>query len=276
MTAKVPPGDRADSRGEAVEPVEEVDHVHDGDDPDDGQRLAHPRRQLVDAEEREREVVDPDAGGDRDRGGADLPAELLPPARPRKSSIAPTAVATVAPSRSPRTVREVEERERGDDDPEEEREAAEPRDGIRWTRRSSGLVDGAEAPRHRCRPPGVSSNDDDEREPGAVEHLEVVARARARALLRPVQPVAGVAEARDDEAALVEPAVEARRRRCARPGTRRAPARPLRRGDEADQRHRARARLLDRSIAATLELPVASIGSSTITSRSPRSSGSFT
>ena len=52
--------DRAHACGEPVEPVEEVDHVHDRDDPDHGQRLADPRRQLVDADEREREVVDPD------------------------------------------------------------------------------------------------------------------------------------------------------------------------------------------------------------------------
>ena len=49
------------------------------DDPDDRQRHADPRGQLVDAEEREREAVDPDPEARRDRGGGDLAGELLPP-----------------------------------------------------------------------------------------------------------------------------------------------------------------------------------------------------
>ena len=77
-----PRGDRADARGEAVQPVEEVDHVHHRDDARDGQRRADPRRQLVHADDRERELVHPDAEADGDRCGEDLAAELLPPAQP--------------------------------------------------------------------------------------------------------------------------------------------------------------------------------------------------
>ena len=43
-----PARDRGDARSEPVEPVEEVDHVHDRDDPDHGQRHPDPRRERVD------------------------------------------------------------------------------------------------------------------------------------------------------------------------------------------------------------------------------------
>ena len=43
ITEKVTPAIAADPGGEAVEPVEEVDHVHHRDDPEHGQRPAHPR-----------------------------------------------------------------------------------------------------------------------------------------------------------------------------------------------------------------------------------------
>ena len=115
----------------------------------DRQRHADPRGELVDAEEREREVVDPDAEGDGIAAASDLAAELLPPGRPRKSSIAPTAVATAAPSRMPRTRRrEVEERERRDEDPEEDREPAEPRDRAPVDPRARPGVDDAEQAGH--------------------------------------------------------------------------------------------------------------------------------
>ena len=71
-------GDPADAGGEAVHPVEEVDHVHDGDDPENGQRHTDRRRKVHRAEEREREVVDPDAEEKWDRRGDELPGELAP------------------------------------------------------------------------------------------------------------------------------------------------------------------------------------------------------
>jgi hypothetical protein len=71
--------DRRHARGEAVEPVEEVDHVHDRDDPEDREGHPDPVRQRVDAEDREREAVHPNPEAHRYRCGCDLAAELLPP-----------------------------------------------------------------------------------------------------------------------------------------------------------------------------------------------------
>ena len=68
--------DRAEAGGQAVHPVDEVHDVGDRDDPEDGDRI---RRwaQVVDADERQRHVVDRDVparerdgdGGDRDLAG---------------------------------------------------------------------------------------------------------------------------------------------------------------------------------------------------------------
>ena len=80
ITENVDARDRADTRGEPVEPVEEVDHVHDGDDPEHGQRHADPRRQRrATPTNGNVKLCDPDAEAGRDRGGEHLPAELLPP-----------------------------------------------------------------------------------------------------------------------------------------------------------------------------------------------------
>ena len=69
-------GDPAHAGREAVQPVEEVHHVHDGDDEEDRERHADPGGQVDDAEEREREAVDPDAERRRDRGRDELAGEL--------------------------------------------------------------------------------------------------------------------------------------------------------------------------------------------------------
>ena len=85
----------------------------------------------TDAEEREREVVDPDAEDGRDRGGDELAGEL----RPRRE---PAEVVDRADDRRDRRAEqdaaglagEVEERERRNEDPEEDREPAEPRNRV--------------------------------------------------------------------------------------------------------------------------------------------------
>ena len=96
------------------------------------------------------------------------------------------------------------------------------------------------------------------------------ARRRTRprpALLRAEHPVAGVAEARDDVAVVVEVAVDGRRddrpRRDAPPASARSPrARRAGTGTGCP----ARPASLSRSTAAAEELPVASIGSTTMVS----------
>ena len=187
--------DGAHAGGEPVEPVEEVDHVHDGDDPDDGQRLAHPRRELVHADERERETVDPDAGGDRDRRSADLTGELLPPEE--AAEVVDRADGRGdgrAEQEAAHLVREVDERERRDDDPEEEGEAAELGDDPLVDTPLARPVDDAEEARDVA-DDRRQQQDDDEREPGAVEDFPVRSQL-VEHLLGPVQAIAGVAEAR--------------------------------------------------------------------------------
>ena len=148
---------------------------------------------------------------------------------------------------------QVEERERRDEDPEEERDAAEPRHGARWTRRASpGSSTTPRMPRERGRPPGVRSDDDARsasRKPQRTSGLSRKRRATSRRqrLLRAVQAVARVAEARDDVAVLVQARGRSRRDDDLDVGMLGVHALdPLGRGDEADQRDRARARVLDR------------------------------
>ena len=122
-------GDRAHARGETVEPVEEVDHVHDGDDPDHRHRHADPCGHLVHADEREALHVHAEAER-RDRGREQLAAELLPPVQARGSR-RPRRPSSRRPRRA-RTPRiaplERQERDRRDDHAEEHREPAEARD----------------------------------------------------------------------------------------------------------------------------------------------------
>jgi hypothetical protein len=84
----------------------------------------------LDAEDREREAVDPDAEAGRDRGGRDLAAELLPPdeaaevvdrAHGGRDGHAQQQALRLAPER--------QERERRHERPEEQREPAEARHG---------------------------------------------------------------------------------------------------------------------------------------------------
>ena len=90
--------------------------------------MPDPLRQRVDPDDREREAVHPDAEADGDRGGGDLAAELLPPAQPAEVvDRADRRRDRCAEQQAARLAGEVEERERRDEDPEEEREPAEPR-----------------------------------------------------------------------------------------------------------------------------------------------------
>ena len=194
--------------GEAVQPVEEVDHVHHRDDAEHGQRHADPRRQLVDADDREREAVDPDPEADRDRGGDELAAELLPPAQ----------------------AAEVVDRADGRRDRGAEQQAAHARGS-----RSRNASAGTKMPRKSARPPsrGTARVFARRRRPGgrrrracapsrrppASGARRSAARRRGRRTprgasgargrsFRAVQPVAGVAETGDDVAVLVEAAVD--------------------------------------------------------------------
>src|SRR6478735_5053513 len=83
----------------------------------------------MDADDREGELLHPDAERRGNRRGEDLPAELLPPVEPaevvdraddRRDAGAEQDAAQLAAER--------QERERRDEDAEEERETAEPRD----------------------------------------------------------------------------------------------------------------------------------------------------
>ena len=68
-------GDRADAGGKTVGPVGEVHDVHHGDDPDERERVA-PVAQVDRLDERQRHVLDPHLGPDRDRRGAELSHQL--------------------------------------------------------------------------------------------------------------------------------------------------------------------------------------------------------
>ena len=126
------------------------------------------------ADEREGEAVTQTPKATGTAAAATWPASFSHQRRPRKSSIAPTVVASAAPSSSPRVpLSELEERERRDDEAEEEREPAEARHGERLTRRPPGPVDDAEQPRHPADRRG-QRDDDHERDHGAVDDLEVV------------------------------------------------------------------------------------------------------
>ena len=88
---------------------------------------------------------------------------------PRKSSTAPTTVATAAPSSTPSALaREVEERERRYEDPEEDREPAEPRDRTSVDPPRVRPIDCAEHPRHPA-DGRRQEHDDDERDDRPVQ-----------------------------------------------------------------------------------------------------------
>ena len=168
------PGDRADPGGEAVEPVEQVDHVHDRDDPEHGQGHTHPLRQRVHSEDREREAVHPDPEAGRNRRGGELAGELLPPGEAAEIvDRADRGRDRGAEQQAAGLRAERQEGERRHEDPEEERQPAEPRNGPPVQPPRSRPVDHAEQPRHPA--DGRSQQHHDrQREPCAVEHLEVV------------------------------------------------------------------------------------------------------
>ena len=231
--------------GEPVQPVEEVDHVHHRDDEDHRERHADPGGEVDDAEEREGEVVDPDAehaaGSTRRRTGRRASSDGE---SPRKSSTAPTTVATAAPSRTPRLSPE-RSRNASDGTRIPRKIASPPRRGIgrRLIRRASGSVDRAEQARHAA-DRGRQEDDDDERDrsPRRGPPASPAARRTWLAdLLRSVQPVACVAEAREDVALLVQAAVD-RRDDDGDVGVVAVHARdPLGRRDERDEADRRRA-----------------------------------
>ena len=168
-------GDPADAGGKAVHPVEEVDHVHHRDDPQDRERDADAGRQVDRAEEREGEVVDPDAEERRNRRRHDLAGEL--PAGPQDPEVVDRADDGRdggAQEHAPGLAAELEERERRYEDPEEDRDAAEPGDRVEVQPATLGPVDDAEQPRHPA-DRGREQDHDQAREPGAVENLGMVA-----------------------------------------------------------------------------------------------------
>jgi hypothetical protein len=163
--------DSADARGEAVHPVEEVDHVHHRDDEDHRERDADPRRDVEDAEERERDVVDPDAERTRDRRGDELPEELH---RRRQAAEVVDGSDDGRDGRpeedAPALGREVEERERGHQDAQEDRKAAESRNRTPVDPSCVRPVDRPEHPRHPA-DRGRQEDDDDERDDRPIEDL---------------------------------------------------------------------------------------------------------
>jgi hypothetical protein len=102
----------------------------------------------VHANEREREAVDPDTGGDRNRSGADLPGELLPPEKAAEVVDRSDGRGDGgAEQEAAHLVRKLDERERRDDDPEEEGEPAELRDDPLVHSPLARPVDDPEVPR---------------------------------------------------------------------------------------------------------------------------------
>jgi hypothetical protein len=164
----------------------------------------------VDAQDRERESVDPDAEVDGDRGRADLAAELHPPGQAAKVVCHADSGGEGRAEQDPAVgTREVEERERGDEDGEEEREPSEAWDRLQVDSPAlDRLVHDPEHARHpadrRC-----EHEDDGQRDQEAPDDVQVVPE-RVEHLLRSEQAVARVAEAGNDVALLVEPTIDCR------------------------------------------------------------------
>ena len=280
-------GDRADAGGEPVEAVEEVDHVHDRDDPERSSAGSRPRPAaswMPRNGKVKRSTQTPNAGGTA--AAATWPPSFSHQRRPRKSSTAPTVTATRGAEQEPaHLAAQSEERERGHEDAEEEREAAEARHGRRFEPPPAGPVDDAEQPRHP-----------------ADRGRQQRRRRRARRA-RPRRPRGGRARASSPEPVSSAPTSSRRGGRPRRRGPGRCKPRSFR--PRVDRRRQTtctsgvlarctcaipsgaatrqtsvtvRAPAVLRAIvtAAAVELPVASIGSSTITSRSARSAGSLT
>src|SRR5205823_1409801 len=104
------------------------------------------------AEHGEREAVDPDPEARGDRGRRELAAELLPPAQAAEVvDRADERRDRRAEEQTARLATEVEEGERGNDDPEEERDPAEPGHRQQVQPPAVRLIDRAEAARERAR-----------------------------------------------------------------------------------------------------------------------------
>ena len=217
--------DRADAGGEAVQPVEEVDHVHHRDDREHRERDAEPRRHSCTPTNGnvKRCTQTPKPTGIE--AASTWPASFSHQRRPRKSSIAPTVVATAAPSRIPR-ISPPSGRNASDGTKMPRKSARPPSRGTPRGARPApvlGAVDDAEQTRHPA---------DRRREQRRRRRARRARPRRPRGcsvssfqtigalLLRPVEAVARVAEAGDDVALLVQVRVDRRRRRCARRGGR--------------------------------------------------------
>ena len=175
------------------------------------QRHADRGGQVDDAEEREREVVDPDAeeaAGSTRR--STWPASFRPGFSTRKSSIAPTTVATAAPSSTPRVSRPSSRNaSAGTKIPKKIASPPSRGTGLHVQAPPPGLVDDAEQPRHAA-DRGRQQDDDQQREQRSRREPRDgrAARPSVPRLLRAVEPVACVAEARHDVALLVQLAVD--------------------------------------------------------------------
>src|SRR5207248_6611785 len=175
---------------------------------------------------------------------ATWPASFCHQASPRKSSIAPTVVATAAPSSRPRVSRE-RSRNASAGTKIPKKSASPPSRGTARTlrRRAPGS---STTPSIRAIPPtaGVSRITI----PQAATAPQMTSRwsvSVSHMSLGPVEPVAGVAEAGDDVAALVQLAVDGG---GDDPHVRVFALQvldPFGRGDQADERDRAGARALD-------------------------------
>ena len=170
-------GDRTDPRGETIHPVEEIDHVHDRDDPDEGQGDADPDGEVLDAEEGEREAVDRDPEADRDRGGEALAPELRPPVQAAEVVDDPdTGRDRGSEQDSPVRPVQLQEGERRHEDAEQERDPAQAGDrpdvqAPPLTRLVDDAEDAREAPDRRRQ-----NEDDAERDQEAPEDFRVVSK----------------------------------------------------------------------------------------------------
>ena len=116
----------------------------------------------------------PDPEAHRDRGRRNLAAELLPPAQPAEVVDRTDSRRDRGAEQQPaRLAGEVEKRKRRDEDPEEEREAAEP--GHRAAVEPPALrpVDGAEQPGHPTDRRG-QQDDDGRSEQRTPDDLQVI------------------------------------------------------------------------------------------------------
>jgi hypothetical protein len=129
----------------------------------------------VDAEDRKGEPLDPDPEADRDARRDELAAELLPPAQ--AAEVVDRADGRRhggAEQQAAHAPVELEKRERGDEDPEEQREAAEPRHraGV-GAAAVAGAVDDAEHAGHAA-DGRRQEHDDHEGDDEAVDDLGVL------------------------------------------------------------------------------------------------------